>query len=426
MRHLILFLVVMSVNAVASVPIYLPIGSNTVLGSYANRQSLETSLSNPAAPYLMAPVGDFRVGLIGPLDIGLEIGDVSDLEDKVSDLEDILDAEYSSQAEIDAALEKVNSTISSLEESAYVKMYGSLQAPFSPIIYKTKNRGAFTVDASASFVARLGLIADDVSTVGSGSDYSFESNTSVIVKRATDYRLGIGYSQLVGRPVSGALILGGKLNLHRLALGQKISVLTDGSSDSGDDLSFSYILDRDYVDTGIGADVGAIWAAPNYQLGATLTNINEPEFNYKGLGDCSGLSGSSLTNCNTAIELANKGKLTLNETYKMKSQLTLDAAIMSANQNWSLAGSYDVNSIKDPLGDKYQWSATSISYFSDNVFFPGVRLGYRKNHAGSQLSYITAGMTLARRLNFDLAYGLETTGGSPRSINVSLGYAFAF
>ncbi|MGO2354453.1 MAG: conjugal transfer protein TraF [Marinomonas foliarum] len=424
MRYLVLFLVVISINVAASVPVYVPIGSNTSLGGYANRQSLETSLSNPAASYLMTPINNFRVGFLGPLDFGLEIGDVKGIEDKASDLGDKLEADYSTEAEINAALVEVNASLASLESDAYVKVYGSLQAPFAPIIYKTRNRGAFSIDASASFVSRLGLIADDISVVDTGSDFNFESNSSVIIKRATDYRFGVGYSQLVGRPVSGALIVGGKVNLHKMALGQKISVLSDGDSD--DSLSMSYIFDRDYVDSGIGIDLGAIWAAPNYQLGATVANVNEPEFKFKKLGNCAGLSGSELNACNVAIELSKKDKLTLNETYKKKAQLTLDAAIMSVNQNWSLAGSFDVNSIAGPLGDKYQWSTVSISHFSDNILFPGIRVGYRKNHVGSQLSYITGGLTLSRRLNFDLAYGLETAGSTPRSVSFSLGYAFAF
>lgn len=458
MRYLILFLAVTSANLMASVPIYLPIGSNTVLGGYANRQSLMTSLSNPAAPYLMTNIQSFRIGFLGPLSLGYETSDVSDLENQVDQLEALLEKDYSSSlsslsasdladlgltssstnAEISAALLKsdtevsrsitqANGILSDIGDTAYVKVSGAVQVPFMPIIYKTTNRGAFMLDSSASFVGRVGILSDDISAKVAGEDVELSSDTAVLLKRATDFRFGVGYSQAVGRPVSGALILGGKANFHSIALGQKLSFLSN-EDDSGTDAFGDFLMERDNAQSGISLDLGAIWTAPNYQLGASVTSINEPEFDFEELGNCSGLSGSELASCSSTVNLSSKGKLNLNETYKMKAQLTLDAAVMSRNQNWSLAGSYDVNSVADPLGDKYQWSTASISYFSDNVLLPGVRLGYRKNHVGSQLSYITAGVTLARRLNFDLAYGLERASGEtlPRSLYLSLGYAFAF
>ncbi|MEP7730317.1 conjugal transfer protein TraF [Marinomonas primoryensis] len=452
---------ILSSSVMASIPIYQPIGSSTVLGGYANRQSLITSLANPAAPYLMTNIESFRVGFLGPLSFGYEMGEINNLDDKIDELEAILEKDYSasfnglsnadlvslgltvnstdeeisaallqSNAEVAAAINQADGIIAEIGDTAYVKFSGALQAPFMPIIYKTRNRGAFILDASASFVGQVGIISDNISASVSGSDIELGSDTAVYVKRATDYRFGLGYSQVVGRPVSGALILGGRVNIHNIALNKKLSILTDESDDADDGFG-DFLLERKSVETGVSLDLGAIWSAPNYQLGASLANVNEPEFDFGELGNCSGLSGSDLTSCNAAVRLSDEGKLELKETYKMKSQLTLDAAVMSTNQNWSLAGSYDVNSVADPIGDKYQWKVISLSYFSDNLLFPGIRVGYRKNHAGSKLSYATVGATLFRRLDFDLAYGLEKfsdgDGGTlPRSLYFSVGYGFAF
>jgi hypothetical protein len=417
---------ILSSSVMASIPIYQPIGPSTVLGGYANRQSLITSLANPAAPYLMTNIESFRVGFLGPLSLGYETGEISDLNDKVDELEGILDRKDYSAGEAAAAKERAEAIINEIGDRAYVKFSGSVQVPFMPIIYKTRNHGAFMLDASASLVSRASVLADDISVVGS----DLSSDTSLYVKRVTDYRFGLGYSQVVGRPVSGALILGGRVNIHNIALNKKLSVLTDESDDADDGFG-DFLLERKNVETGVSLDLGAIWAAPNYQLGASLANVNEPEFDFGELGNCSGLSGSDLISCNASVRLSDEGKLELKETYKMKSQLTLDAAVMSTNQNWFLAGSYDVNSVADPVGDKYQWKVISLSYFSDNLLFPGVRVGYRKNHAGSKLSYATVGATLFRRLDFDLAYGLEKfsdgDGGTlPRSLYFSVGYGFAF
>jgi hypothetical protein len=422
-----LSMVILSSSAMASIPIYQPIGSSTALGGYANRQSFITSLANPAAPYLMTNIESFRIGFLGPLALGYETGEISDLDDKVDELKDILDRKDYTPSTASAAELRAEAIINEIGETAYVKFSGSVQVPFMPIIYKTSNRGAFTLDASASLVSRASVLADDISVVGS----DLSSDTSLYVKRVTDYRFGVGYSQLVGaRPVSGALIVGGRINLHNLALNKKLSVLTDENNDADDGFG-DFLLERDNVESGVSLDLGAIWTAPNYQLGASLANANEPEFDFDDLGNCNGLSGSDLISCNASVRLSDDGKLALKETYKMKSQLTLDAAIMSTNQNWSLAGSYDMNAIADPVGDKYQWKVISLSYFSDNLLFPGVRVGYRKNHAGSKLSYATVGATLFRRLDFDLAYGLEKfsdgDGGTlPRSLYFSVGYGLAF
>ncbi|WP_421849295.1 conjugal transfer protein TraF [Marinomonas sp.] len=454
MRYSILFLVFVSANSIASAPI----GSTTVLGSYANRQSLMTSLSNPAAPYLMTNIQSFRAGFIGPLSLGYEIGDVKDLKDQVDQLEKILEKDYSSSlsglsakdlidlglttsstnaeisnallngnTEVSRAVAQANNILGDIGDTAYIKLSGAVQIPFMPIIYKTNNRGAFMLDSNVSFVGRVGVLSDDISAKVAGKDVELSSDTAVFLKRATDFRVGVGYSQAVGRPVSGALILGGKANFHSIALGQKLSFLTN-KEDSGTDAFGDFLMNRENAQTGISLDLGAIWTAPNYQLGASVTSINEPEFDFEELGNCSNLSGSELSSCNSTVRLSNKGKLELKETYKMKAQLTLDAALMSTNQNWSLNGSYDVNSVADPVGDEYQWKTVSLSYFSDNLYLPGIRVGYRKNQVGSKLSYATIGATLFRRLDFDIAYGLEKASGEslPRSIYFSLGYGFAF
>ncbi|UTW00479.1 conjugal transfer protein TraF [Marinomonas rhizomae] len=442
-----------------------------------------TSLSNPAAPFLMTNIQSLRSGFLGPLSLGYEMGDVKDLEDQVEELEKILEKDYGdsdglssfvelddlvalvdptdlaalialgdlsdlskadieslgiTDAEINAlvlegdnevsrSISEANSILNNVGETAYIKLSGALQVPFMPVIYKTQKHGAFMLDSGLSFVGRVGVLSDDISVRTLDEGVELVSDTAVYLKRASDFRIGLGYSQAVGRPVSGALILGGKINLHQIALGQKLSFLTN-EDDSATDAFGDFLMDRDNVQSGISIDLGAIWTAPNYQLGVAATSINEPEFDFEELGQCNGLSGPELSSCNSTIRLSNKGKLKLKETYKMKAQLKLDAALMSSNQNWSLAGSYEVNPVADAVGDKHQWQTVSLSYFSDNFYFPGVRVGYRKNQAGSQLSYATVGVTLIRRLDFDIAYGLEKPEGEslPRSVYFSLGYGLAF
>lgn len=95
-----------------------------------------------------------------------------------------------------------------------------------------------------------------------------------------------------------------------------------------------------------------------------------------------------------------------------------------------LAASYELNEVADLVGDEYQWATVSTSYYSNSSFIPAVRLGYKKNMAGSELSYAMLGATLFKRLNLDLAYGLDTVeidgDKQPRSLYFSAGIESAF
>ncbi|NLQ18308.1 conjugal transfer protein TraF [Marinomonas sp. M1K-6] len=481
-KYLAVFALGLSSSAMASMNIYQPIGSSTVLGNYGNRHALSTASGNPASSYLMANLQGFRVNFLGPLGIAVEGGGINGLNDRVDDLEAIFDEDFTSGVDLDAietgaqdayqaefdssgdtvaaeaaanqyvvdavadVLADIDSTLVSADEvitdisnTTYLKFATTVQAPFLPIIYKTRRRGVFTLDASASLVGRASILADNLTLTGLEdleglddandidsvdiSDVNLETDTAVYLKRASDLRFSVGYSEMVSRSEYSALILGGRLNFHKLALDQKLTVLTED-----EDSSVSYgdfFLSRDEISSGVSLDLGLILAARNYQLGASIANVNEPTFDYKVLGNCAGLSGADLTSCHAAIRFANKGALSLRETYRMEAQMTVDAAIKSKDQHFSLAGSYDVNAIADPLGDEYQWAVVSLSYFSDNWILPGMRVGYRRNLVGNELNYLTAGLTFYRRLDFDVAYAAENDNGNSGAF-FSVGYSFAF
>jgi hypothetical protein len=459
---------VFSPVAMASMYVYQPIGSSTVLGSYGNRHALSTAAGNPASSYFMANLQGFRVGFLGPIGIGVEGGGVDGINDRVDELEAIFDKDFTSSIDIDAikteaqsasdpdafvvakideiltdinsSLDSADVVISDISRTTYAKFSTTVQGPFLPIIYKTRRRGVFTLDASASLVGRADILADNLTLTGvdelkavtsasdldtvNVDDVDIESDTSVYMKRASDLRFSLGYSEMVSRSETSALIVGGRLNFHRLALDQKITVL---SEDDDSSVSYSdFFLSRDSVSSGVSLDLGLILTGRNFQLGAAVANVNEPEFDYKGLvSNCTGLTGADNTSCEAALRFAGKGVFSLNETYKMEAQMTVDAAVKSKDQHFSLAGSYDVNAIADPLGDEYQWATVSLSYFSDNWVLPGMRIGYRKNLVGSELNYYTAGLTFYRRLDVDVAYAPENDDGNSGAY-VSVGYSFVY
>ncbi|WP_421849289.1 conjugal transfer protein TraF [Marinomonas sp.] len=396
----------LSTAALAATPVYLPTGSSFTLGSSVNQRALSTSLSNPAAPFLMVNEQDednFRFGIVGPISVGVELGDVSDLQDRVDKLQDLVDGlsatdiesiktdisklgisqslqnqidsatsqeqieaifkkeQANLQAKVDnvigakvqAAVDEANNILVGVSQTAYVKAMVSAQVPFMPVIYKTKDKGAFTIDSSISAVVKGNLIEGRVNKT---TDNKFESTASFYTQAATDFNIGFGYSKDMWKNSHGVLIGGAKANVHKITMGRALVALTDDKADAGDAISDA-IKEDGVSTTGIGIDLGAVWSADYYQVGMTLANINEPDFDGAALGQNCGVSES----CKTAAKLQKAGSLSVKNDYTMEMQSTIDAAVTSKNRQWTLAGSYDVNSVKDPVGDEYQWGVASVS-----------------------------------------------------------------
>ncbi|WP_455223247.1 conjugal transfer protein TraF [Kaarinaea lacus] len=167
--------------------------------------------------------------------------------------------------------------------------------------------------------------------------------------------------------------------------------------------------------------MGLLWAGDHYRIGATYNNVNEPEFEYNAI-DPVKLAGIN----DPRISALLNQKL----VYKMESQLTIEGALHSKNQKWLFGAAYDVNAVKGPTGDEYQWGTASVAYITKSWIVPGIRLGYRVNQVGSEMSYLTGGITLFKYLNLDGAYGLEDVviDGStvPRSFMFNIGLELSF
>jgi hypothetical protein len=465
----------LSTAVMAAMPVNQPVGSSFTLSNAPNQRALATSLGNPAAPFIMVNQQDndnFRFGIVGPIGVGVEFGDISDLGDrveKVQDLVDELDATdineirneiinnidtSSITAELNAAttqeeLEKIiddnagtiatavttaienkideivkdaNSILDGVSESAYVKTMISAQVPFMPVIYKTDSKGAFTIDSSISAVIKGNLTEGEIKR----DELEFSSDLSFYSQVVTDFNIGFGYSQSMWENSHGMLIGGAKANVHQLSSGRALVALTDENADVGDAVSDSLEADAVAETTGVGIDLGAVWVSNYYQAGITIANINEPEFDRATID-----SSCSSESCSAAKSLSNSGEISLTDTYTMEMQTTLDFAVSTPGKQVTLGLSYDINPVEDAVGDEYQWAVASLSYYGDSHFLPGLRGGLRQNMAGSELSYATAGLTLLKRLNLDVAVALETVenedgDSAPRSVYFSLGYDTAF
>jgi len=486
-----------SMSLMAATPVGQPIGSSFTLGSAPNQRALSTALNNPAAPYIMVNQDDddnFRFGIIGPVSIGIEVGDIGNVSDTMDELTDLADSveeldvddiitpstvetaltgaglstpeaktisEATTEEElvdalnaledtysdinsgsydptiaaeletvvgdlVDAAIQDVvddiNQTLEGVNEDAYLKAMVTSQVPFMPMIYRTDNGGAFMMDSSLSSVFKANLLEGEIDIT---DDYEIDASTSLYTRTAVDLSLGFGYSHPIIDGSFGMLIGGAKANIHKLYSGRSLSAVFDEDEDNeiGDAITDS--IDNAIVSTNVGVDLGVIWVTNYFQTGFTVTNINEPEFD---VADIENTCASD--SCEAASALSKAGDLNLTEEYKMEMQSTIDVALSTRANQVTLGLSYDLNPVADTVGDEYQWAAASLSYYGDSHFLPGLRVGYRKNMAGSELQYVSAGLTFLKRLSLDVAASLDTFEYEeevyPRSVYISLGYNTAF
>ncbi len=251
----------------------------------------------------------------------------------------------------------------------------------------------------------------------SGQVRAFLDNDSTIVtKAASTTELSVGYGRSWRAQGGTGLFVGGRLNYFDLKLSRNIVRYGDITDTEA---IFESIRDADYIgDGGFGIDLGLLWVGDRAQIGASLRNINEPTFVYPDVN-------LSMYRDQTVI-----AQLIEDRTYQMKRQLKLEASLFSQDRRWSLNLGLDANDTTDPMGDLFQWLTMSSGWTTGNRWLQNVRLGYRKNLVGTELGYLSAGLTAFRWLNVDLATELDRVdidGDTlPRGLILSLGVQFDF
>jgi hypothetical protein len=406
----------------------------------------QASSRNPASPAAVLQQGrggQFRAGLLS-FGMGYEIGALNDIEDQIDDASErlerftITEAELTaqvsgsaSQADAEEALRNyvvnrvnadvidvVNPVLISLAKEGHVTVFGEAQVPLTPFVVTMEALGGSVVlDASFQAIANTSVLTRSLAafdpntitvTVGpdgvggyeADADFDYQdaenNESSVLVKAALVKQYGLGYSHNVWKSAavpeswgSGWLTVGGRLKYYELRLVRAAVRLTD-DDDAEDALDDAESRDS----TGLGLDLGAQWTSRYYTAGAWVNNLNSPQFKFNRL-DLSGYNDPVM-----------RAALQSDATYTMKPQLQLAGALHSANQHWVMDLTTDANAIKDPIGREYQWFAVNAGYVTNAFWIPGLRVGYRANQVGTQLSYVTAGLTWFG-VNLDLAYGLK-------------------
>ena len=244
----------------------------------------------------------------------------------------------------------------------------------------------------------------------------------------------LGYSREVWKPtfVEGSTLYAGvKANVYKVSLNKQVLALENMD---GDDLSDAVRdeFDENTIDTTqVGLDLGMLWMMPNGQVGVTIANINEPEFDYGEVGkNCSDIADPiRQANCFVAKNRF-ADEINLSETAVMNAQTTIEGALYTENRNWLLSGAADLNSVYDLVGRESQHISTSASYFSDSYLIPSVRFGLSKNLAGSKLTSVGFGTTLFGVMNIDLSASIDTVEidgtKAPRQFGFNIGFEEKF
>ena len=242
--------------------------------------------------------------------------------------------------------------------------------------------------------------------------FAIENDSSMLSKGAQMTELNVGYSRHAWSNSAGSLYLGAEARLYFMRL-SRLTVRFGDISNSEE--LFDYIFDHDFRnDEALGVDIGALWVGENYQIGAQLTNVNEPKFKFPDV------NLDSYTN-----ELI-IGFLQRDQTYIMDRQLKLEASLFSSDRRWSAHLGLDADPSTDPMGDRYQWLTVSAGLTRDSWWLPGARIGFRQNLSGTEMGYLGIGFTAFKVVNFDIASALDTVSidGTtlPQGLMVSIGF----
>ena len=409
MKNIILLSCLLSPLAFASQNFSEPVTSST---------SMSRHFTNPAGGF---GGSHYSTGVLRlePIAVGYEMGDVASLMDELDDLQSALEGSFSSTAEADEAEEKFDKFLEAAGKEGYAKVIASGSAIFLPTLFEN---GGLNLEFTAGGVVKLSVLDDDDGVTISGST-GLTTDSAVYEQRAYVSSFGLGYRKAVWSNDYGDLIVGAKLNATQMQLTRKVSTIFNLYDEEDEGVATSINL---------GADAGFLWVSDNMIFGLSATNINEPEYDLAELGsNCSNrASGAAEDNCDASVLFSDYGDISLSGHYTAEMKTTAEFSLAIASRALSIFASYDLNSTEDVTGDDYQWAQASITYFSDAFYLPGLRVGLKKNLAGTELAYVNAGVTLLNYINVDAGTTLESSEISgitvPRSAYINLGLAAAF
>lgn len=420
-----------------------PHGAMLTNGMNAIPGSLVSVSRNPAAGEIIIKSDKrFRMGFMSSLGMSMELGDVDNFEAEVDELIDLLDQGANSYEEASAQLDRFNEILPLLGENGYLKFQGGFYVPLFPLAIRTTGLmdGVWALDADGA-VQMSGSILDAPLNIDiSEGSIGYQTDTAIYLKSAIESHASLGYSRALWKGsegiLNGSLLVGARINAYRMELSkQVIAIEALNGQDLGDIIQDEY--DNNLMATSnMGIDVGVMWVANRFHLGAMIANINEPEFEFGeiGVGCENKATLFERSNCFAAQKMVfgtDEIAPVINgsEVHVKSALLTVDGSYR-ITPTWLVSFSYDMDAYNDPVGGEFQYMTVSTSHYPSMFWLPAWRLGYRANQVGSKLSSMNVGTTLFGLLNLDLSYGLDSTSvdGSEftRSVAFNLGFEQKF
>ena len=427
-------------------------GPLNTLGNISTQQTILSATVNPAAGEFVVEKS-YRWGYMSTFGLGLEVGEVDDLEEGLDELTAELDrleeeadtfGEIVTLGEVEAVQGQFNDFLIELGQKGSLQFAAQVRAPIFPVAIRSELlKGVLTLDMHLTADVGVSFIDSPlVIEAPTFPDFNFglSTNTAIDLSAAIVSAFSVGYSHdLSSSPFLGEstmdfmkggdrLLVGAELNIYQVTMTSQLIAIDheDENDELGDVISDEF--DNNQVEsTGFGLDLGVLWVSENFQLGATWKNINEPAFDSSKLGvNCFAISSAvSRRNCEVAAILGAAGRVDLAPEYVMESQLSVEGSISTENKHWNLAGAFDINGVAGPLKDEYQWATASASYFSDSLWIPMARVGFRTNLTGSELSFVSAGITAFGGIHADVSMALDTIAvdgeDQPRAVSLNLG-----
>lgn len=404
-------------------------GSNTVTGNITNEQSIFVGTNNPAQVGLAIRESEnFRFNFFPTFSAYTEVGAVDNFVDDLDELIDILDDPDNIDESVENVLDRFNRTLLKMGEEGYLATKVALSAPAFPFYVRAPMLDT-VFSAEFSFNGAVGLRVLDDTLRFDEQNNKFATNTSAYVKSALESKVAFGGSKAFYNLAGGMDIYAGvKLNLIRLELSKQVIALQQMNGESVEDVVEDAYDENLQSSTNASLDIGVTAVGERYRIGAALTDINEPSFDYGAVGvNCDQYEDASISrsNCDTAtyfVEVA--GDIVSRETYTRHALLTLDG-LYQLSRGWFVSGELETAAYDDAIGQENQWLSLALAYESGRYLLPSVRVGYRENLAGSELSMVNLGFTFGGVVTLDMNYGLESAEVDGDTVPRALGIALA-
>jgi hypothetical protein len=403
---------------------FMPSGSNLSSNSGNISQDSVVMADNPALTALALKKANrseiFRTNMWSSGGY-FEFGAVENLFENIKSISDNLQKTNQTLADVQALQNSTNQLLKDIGDDGYFQVAGFVHFPSFPITINAFG-GAIVYDLNMTFIGYTRLLDSDIEV--SPLTNNLTTSSSMYIKSVNTKEFSIDYSRHIMNAFSGAFYAGVKAKLINMQLAKDVIRLDSLSgSNVGETIENKFTSTKFNTTSGFGFDIGAVYATDTFHIGATVININSPSFAYGTLGgDCSTLTGTTKTNCDTANILS--GEINLSEVHKLNAQAKINGGFDTSRNGWRILASIDLNATHDPVANLIQNINISASSLGDRFLIPAFRTSLTTNIQGNQLTWLSLGATYWDFIQMDVAFPLKTVQVDGTSLPVGFKSTF--